>query len=83
MGKKANHRTTFDISTVGDPKDLDWKNAKFLELEQLRAGVQTGASYQKDMADKIKETGLKAVPALHRLLHFNIYLDILLVGTID
>ena len=69
----------FPIHQLGLPKDLEWKLENFERLNELRLGARAGANSRKEIAKMINDCGLKAVPALHQLPHFDIYEDILLV----
>ena len=49
------------------------------ELSQLHEGYLKKANTKKDLQDKIKEYGIKAIPALSLCKWFDLYLDIILV----
>ena len=69
----------FPVDQLGHAKDLDWKERTFERLQEFLSGAELGANTMEALNELIKESGLKAIPALHNCVFFNIYKDILLV----
>lgn len=57
----------------------EWRNECIDELIRLYDSVLNGDEKKATLDEKIKEYGVKGVPALMNVRYFNIFLDILLV----